>query len=62
MCEFCRQFPCPSACPNFTPVVCAVCDECGAEIYEDDDYYIISGMVLCPECIENSRRTAEVSE
>lgn len=62
MCEFCRQFPCPPSCPNFTPTACTVCDECGAKIYEGGDYYIISGTVLCPECIENSRRTAEVDE
>lgn len=31
------------------------CDECGERIWED--YYEIDGVIYCPDCIEEKRRT-----
>ncbi len=34
------------------------CEECGADIYEGDDYYLVDGIVYCPDCIRDMKRMA----
>ena len=34
------------------------CEECGEEIYEGDDYYLIDGKAYCPDCIRDMKRMA----
>ena len=61
MCEICRQYRCPSACPNAPePPAFAECVGCGAVIMDGDDYYDIDGDYYCDECIHERRKTAEV--
>lgn len=63
MCEYCRQHPCPAACPNApAPLVFAKCSECGNEILDGEDYYDIDGDFYCEDCIEERRKTAEVED
>ena len=61
MCEICRQFKCPSACPNApAPPVFSKCYGCGADILDGDEYYDIDGDYYCDNCIYECRKTAEV--
>ena len=61
MCEICRQFICPSACPNApAPPVFSKCYGCGVDILDGDDYYDIDGDYYCEDCIDERRKTAEV--
>lgn len=61
MCEICRQFKCPSACPNSpAPPVFSKCYGCGADILDGDEYYDIDGDYYCENCIYEFRKTAEV--
>jgi predicted amidophosphoribosyltransferase len=30
----------------------ALCDECGAELYQGDRLYVIDGFAICPECFK----------
>ena len=61
MCEYCRQYTCPSSCPNAPePPVFAECSLCGNDILDGDDYYEINGDYYCEDCIDERRRTAEV--
>lgn len=41
--------------------VCCTCDECGEDIYEDDDVYEIGGHTYCQSCIDYAHGFAEVS-
>ena len=34
--------------------IAAVCDTCGAEIYEGGAYYRAGGRTVCPACLEQS--------
>jgi len=34
------------------PDIVDLCNKCGANVYEDDDYYIDNGLVVCAECKE----------
>ena len=29
----------------------AICDECGSEIYIDEDHYNIEGFIVCEDCL-----------
>lgn len=61
MCEICRQYVCPSSCPNAPePPVFARCSMCGAEILEGEEYHEIINEPVCEECVFDSRKTAEV--
>lgn len=61
MCDVCRQTPCASACPNAPePPVFGRCACCGFKIYDGDDYYDIGGDIYCEECVEDSKKIAEV--
>lgn len=61
MCVLCRRFICPSNCPNAPePPVFADCEECGAKIYDGDEYYQIGEHKFCEACVSGSYRTAEV--
>ena len=61
MCEICLRTPCHPRCPNASePPIFAECDECGAEIYDGDDFYQIGGNNYCEACMRGSFKTAEV--
>ena len=61
MCEICRQYKCPSACPNAPdPPAFAECVGCGCIIMDGDDYYDIDGDYYCEDCMHERRKTAEV--
>ena len=63
MCEICLQNPCPPGCPNADePLVFTHCDECGAEIYDGEDFYKIGGNNYCESCIKTSYTPAEVPD
>ena len=34
------------------------CENCGAEIYEEDEYFEINGECYCPDCIKEFKRYA----
>ena len=61
MCQLCRRYTCPSGCPNAPePPVFGKCEECGAKIYDGDEYYQIGEHKFCESCVSGSYRTAEV--
>lgn len=61
MCDICKQYKCPSSCPNAPePPVFARCSECGDKIYDGDVYYEIINEYICEDCVDNARKTAEV--
>lgn len=61
MCNICRRFICASSCPNAPePPIFAQCEECGADIYDGDEYYKIGDHKFCESCVNSSYRTAEV--
>ena len=63
MCEICRKTPCDFRCPNAEPLKLVYkCDWCGNEILEGDDYYMIEDCPVCEDCIDDSKRTAEIDE
>ena len=60
MCDICRQYICPSSCPNADePKACFICSGCGDPIREGEDYWDIMGEQWCEECIDDLRRVAE---
>ena len=60
MCEECRMHPCHPSCPNAPePRVFAYCEECGYEIYDEDEYYEIDGKNYCEACVGSFLRIAE---
>ena len=58
MCEYCRQYECPSACPSFNGHATGLgsstgkCAFCEANIYDSDEQYAKNDKVLCAECAE----------
>ena len=59
--------PCVSNCPNYEPLVLAVCDSCGGEIYAGEHYFEVSlegypTFNICEECMDDFGKYAEVSE
>ena len=58
ICEFCRQYECPSSCPTFDGYISGAgayigkCDYCDQGIFEDDKYYKFGEKILCSECAE----------
>ena len=67
MCDLCGRYPCADSCPNYEPLVLAVCDACGGEIYAGEHYYEIPlegypTFNICEECMDDFGRYAEVSE
>ena len=60
MCDICRQFPCPSGCPNAAePRTVFVCSGCDQDIYEGDNVFHIMGEQFCETCIQNAKEEAE---
>lgn len=39
MCEICRQYICPSNCPNHIFKVIGRCEKCGQEILENEELW-----------------------
>ena len=60
MCSECRQYPCSSRCPNAPeekPVLS--CDICWKnKIYAGDTYYDLDGLIVCEDCMINSKKEA----
>lgn len=48
---------CCMAC-NPEPVKMYTCAWCGAEIYEENDYYEIEDTIFCEDCVTGFKRTA----
>ena len=63
MCSECLQTPCHPRCPNAPepPIVCQ-CDNCGRDIRDGDDMYVIGSDRFCEECIDNGKTTADIDE
>lgn len=40
------------------PPIAFICDDCGGDIYDGDDYYEINEGAICSECISAYRRIA----
>ncbi|WP_194190830.1 hypothetical protein [Clostridium chrysemydis] len=36
------------------------CSECGCSIYEGEEYYDISNLIICCDCIQRFKKEAEV--
>ena len=58
MCDYCKQYECPPACPSYSGHSTALgdaagaCAFCDANVYADDEYYTREGKILCAECAE----------
>lgn len=60
MCDICRSYICPPACPSYRgerpsrgrPI--GQCEECGRYLYGDDEYYFAGRAVYCEECVETA--------
>lgn len=58
ICEICKSYVCPPACPNFDGRVVGLgtrngeCHICGAGIYEGDGHFCRDEKMLCVECAE----------
>jgi hypothetical protein len=60
MCEYCNSSPHHPRCPNAPePPIFAECEECGAEIYDGDEYYKIGKHIFCESCVQDGCTTAE---
>lgn len=60
MCDICKQFHCPAACPNAPePKSVFICSGCGENIYEGDEYYDLMGEQFCRDCIDGARKEAK---
>lgn len=55
MCELCKQFRCPSNCPNAPEREHdAICDRCGCKLYEGDRVLQIDeDLIWCEGCAED---------
>jgi hypothetical protein len=49
MCDICRQTPCDKRCPNYWEPPVTYCENCGAELYNEDIYY--PELEVCEFCI-----------
>ena len=56
MCSICLQNPCHPRCPNAVRRVRGTCDECGEELYEDEDYVTddMNGTYCSEECAKKA--------
>ncbi len=59
MCEICRMYICPPACPSYEGISLVNgrpigrCDECGEYIYAEDIYFEKGRSLLCELCGES---------
>ena len=61
MCDICLQNPCHDNCPNAPyPPIFGECENCGAEIYDGDDYYEVEEKPYCEACMHSFWKTARV--
>ena len=52
------------------PVVFCTCDECGQDIYEGEEYWVIDGCTVCDDCLRafaedyfwQNKRIAEIDK
>lgn len=57
MCQYCMSVPCVSGCPNTAEAkVVAVCEVCGAEIHDGDDYLHAETFDVCEDCVDEMSR------
>lgn len=59
MCDECRHSPCITRCPNYEEKPLFYCDRCGEGIFNGEIYYKIADMMLCEDCISDSKTYAE---
>ena len=60
MCEHCRSIPHLNGCPMADdPPVYTFCDQCGGPIYVSETYYHLEVALLCEQCVNDGRMTAE---
>lgn len=58
ICDICRLYTCPTACPSYEGKNVLLgdsvgeCSVCGARVYNDDEHYTHDGKMLCVECAE----------
>ena len=58
ICEYCKQYECPSSCPSFDGYISelgkpkGLCDQCEQRIYEDERHYKFGDKMICCECAE----------
>lgn len=58
-CEICLQNPHHPDCPHAPePPKYGKCKHCGADIYENDEYYEIEDLKYCAECVRGSLKIA----
>jgi hypothetical protein len=56
ICDICKQYVCPSACPNFLSSVSlhgsavGACFLCAGSIYDGNDFYVHNERLICAEC------------
>lgn len=50
MCDECRKTPCDPRCPNYEPQTVITCAECGYELTDGDEAYLLDGEILCEYC------------
>ena len=63
MCKMCMQNPCHPRCPNSPePPVVTKCDNCGMEIYEGEEMYVIGHSTFCETCVNDGKTYAELEE
>ncbi len=61
MCMECHRSPCHPRCPNADdPPVYTECENCGAEIYDGEEFYEIGEHNFCEECVKGGYKTAHV--
>lgn len=61
MCDLCHRAVCDSRCPNAPePQKFGECAECGENILDGDEYYLLGGEYYCESCVRDSVRIAEV--
>ena len=66
MCEICKRFICPPACPSYDGRSAekgkriAVCRVCGAELYADSDFFVKGATFLCKICHRTASGTLKI--
>lgn len=56
ICDVCKQYVCPSACPNYSycaPLFGAdvgACSVCSERVCDGDEFYVYNERLLCAEC------------
>ena len=52
MCSECGHYECTGGCPNYEPKIFAVCERCGKNIYQGDEFADL-GSIYCRACLDD---------